>query len=128
MTRPYFIAPYEPEKWRESTSDLQIDPEEYLDLLARDWPDIEFYNPQAPVLLSWSIPDPGGGRITGGLQDNRQVVWLDIPHEEFFLWHRTVIPAEHRLYLFAASSTSSLELTETTTYQDIETFVGGPAE
>ncbi len=123
MTRPYFVTPYSPRDWQTAKSDLVIDPSRYRDLLTKDWPDIEFYSPKPTAILAWGLAVPDGGRVYGGLQPNAQVVWLDMPVEDFFLWHRKVIPDRHRLFLFPANSYETLELNPATTLEEIRVFV-----
>ena len=126
----FFIAPYEPQKWETAKSDLRIDPNWYRERLLEKWPEVLFFKTSPNVyLLNWELsisPGPTGsvGGI-GGLQTNQQIVSMSTPFEEFFLWHRQIIPGQYRLYLFNDSSWDSLELTADTTIEDIQQFVGG---
>jgi len=123
----FFIAPYEPQRWETAKSDLQIDPDWYRKRLLERWPGIVFskISPE-DYLLEWGIPvSTAGAAIHGGLQTNQNIVDLDTPFEEFFLWHRQIIPGQYRLYLFNDSSWGSLELTVDTTIEEIQQFVGG---
>jgi hypothetical protein len=123
----FFIAPFEPANWDTARSNLEIDPKVYKQQLQEEFPETEFYEISGVHLLEWSIPSASqGARIGGALHSDRQIVSLDTPVEKFFLWHRTVIPAKHRLFLFNESSTDSLELKSGTTLEDITRFIRGP--
>jgi hypothetical protein len=123
----YFITPYKPTEWETAHSDLQIDPAEYKHQIITHWPETEFYTPSGRVSLEWGIPESkGGARIHGGLHDDRQVISLDTPFEKFFLWHRSVIPNQYKLFIFHESTWESLELTGDTTLEDIQKYVDGP--
>ena len=132
----FFIAPYEPSEdpadWEDlrHRSDLSIDPEEYRQLLIERWPSTTFFQRSDISPLEWEIrveePDQSGAYGTiGMLHGDLQVVSVETPFEEFFLWHREIISNEHRLFLFNDSSYESLELTEQTTLREIQEFVGG---
>ena len=103
----FFIGPYRPKerdamatKVIRKSNDLRIDPVEYQALLLERWPGISVYSPPQYVLLEWVFPvtREGAGPI-GDLEDN-QTVFLDTPFGEFFLWHRSIIPAQYQLFLF----------------------------
>ena len=126
----FFIAPYEPKEWKTSQSDLRINPDWYRARLLEKWPYVIFFDTSPNVyLLNWELSitqDPSGsvGGI-GGLQTNQQIVSMSTPFEEYFLWHRQIIPGKYRLYLFNDSSWDSLELTADTTIEDIQDFLEG---
>lgn len=124
MTIPFFVAPYRPTDWETANSNLRIKPEIYRKQLAEKWPDIAFYESGPTTLLAWGLKVGENARLYGGLQDNQQIVWLDFPHAQFFLWHRTVIPISYPLFLFSTSSWDSLELTSETTFEEVQFFVG----
>lgn len=125
----FFIGPYRPEerdamaaKIIRKTSDLRIDPVKYKALLLKSWPGVSFY-PSQHILLGWTFPltDKGAGPI-GGLEDN-QTIFLDTPLDEFFLWHRSIIPAQYQLFLFHEGSWDTLELKPETSLEDIRKFI-----
>jgi hypothetical protein len=125
----FFIAPFKPTEWRSAGSELRIDPGAYREQLSLRWPDTEFLSSSGDLLLEWSLfaRQEDGSRIPlgiGGLHSDRQVVSMDTPEEGFFLWHRGVIPREHKLFLFSGGSMDSLEITVDTTLVEIEEFVG----
>jgi hypothetical protein len=106
---------------------LRINPDWYRKRLLGRWPGIVFFkiSPE-DYLLEWGLPvSAAGAAIHAGIQSNQNVVDLDTPFEEFFLWHLQIIPDQYRLYLFNDSSWDSLELTPDTTIGDIQQFVGG---
>ena len=107
------------------TSDLRIDPAEYQALLLERWPGISAYSPPQYVLLEWVFPvtREGAGPI-GGLEDN-QTVFLDTPFDEFFLWHRSIIPAQYQLFLFHEGSWDTLALKPETSLEEIRRFIRG---
>jgi hypothetical protein len=130
----FFIAPYEPtddpSRWEalKTTSDLRIDPTWYREQLVRRWADIEFFEIPSPRPLHWSLYTKAeGGELipqgSGSLQANLQVISMGTPVEEFFLWHRSIIPRNYRLFLFNDSSWDSLELTPGTTIEEISRFI-----
>lgn len=132
----FFIAPYEPtddpEKWEElkTASNLKIDPVSYRQQLLQQFPHTKFFRTSDTLALQWSLYiETKEGDIVpssiAALHGDYQVVSLDTPCEEFFLWHRSVIPSEHALFLFNSSSWDSLELTSETTLEEIQRFVGG---
>ena len=125
----FLIAPYRPEerdaiatKIIRKSSDLRIDPVEYKALLLKRWPGIRFYLSQY-ILLGWTFPltSKETGPI-GGLEDN-QTVFLDTPFDEFFLWHRTIVPAQYQLFLFHEGSWDTLELKPETSLEEIRGFI-----
>ena len=61
----------------------------------------------------------------GALHADTQIVSFDTPYSDFFLWHRSVVPIEHDLYLFNDSSWESLKLDPDTTLDEIKKFVSG---
>lgn len=126
----FFISPYRPEerdamatKIIRKTSDLRIDLVEYQALLLERWPGISVYSPPQYVLLEWVFPvtREGAGPV-GGLENN-QTVFLDTPFDEFFLWHRTIIPAQYQLFLFHEGSWDTLELKPEITLEEIQRFI-----
>lgn len=130
----FIVAPFRPEE-RESTaveivrttSDLRIDPASYKALLMERWPGISVYSPPQYVLLEWVFPvtEEGAGLI-GGLEYDQQTVFLDAPRDEFFLWHRSVVPGKYRLFLFHEGSWDTLELKVDTSLEETQRFIGGP--
>ena len=131
----FFIAPYEPtddpNKWEElkTASNLKIDPVSYRQRLLEKWPYTKFFRTSDTLALQWSlyIETKEGVIVPGSvaaLHGDYQVVSLDTPYEEFFLWHRSVIPSVHALFLFNSSSWDSLELTSETTLKETQRFVG----
>lgn len=126
----FFIAPYRPKerdamatKIIRKTIDLRIDPVEYQALLLERWSGISVYSRPQYVLLEWVFPATreGAGPI-GGLEDN-QTVFLDTPFDEFFLWHRTIIPAQYQLFLFHEGSWDTLELKPEISLEEIRRFI-----
>lgn len=132
MSTPFFITPYDPKAWEDPnddsekpTSDLEIDPTEYQEKLLEQWSYTVFLEPVSspPPPLEWRLKKSEGDvGLFGGLQRNLQVVWMRTPYEEFFVWHRSIIPPEYPLYLFNSSSWDRLELTLETTEDDIKDF------
>jgi hypothetical protein len=124
LARQYYIAPCNPVEWQTSQSDLIIDPVKYRQQLEDKWAGIKFHEPSEYSLLAWSLlVSEEGAMIYGALQNNKQIVWLEFPHIDFFLWHRSVISSKHNLFLFTASSFNSLELKMDTARETVEQFL-----
>lgn len=129
----FVVAPYRPEEHESmapevmrTTSDLKINPFEYQSLLLERWPGINVYHLPRYVLLEWVFPvTEGWSGPIGGLENDQQTVFIDTPFEEFFLWHRSVIPGKYRLFLSHEGSWDTLELKVDTTLEEIQSFVGG---
>ena len=128
----FVMAPYKPSEWQSniSISDLRIDPAIYMEQLLKKWPNAQLLHTSANFPLQWILYTESGAhsldsRGVGSLHSNLQVVYLDTPYEEFFLWHRSVIPARYRLFLFNVSSLDSLEITSNMTMEDLRKFLGG---
>lgn len=125
----FFVAAVVPANWKTASSDLRIDPKEYQARLLSQWPDTEFLS-SPTLLLEWSLfmrSEDGSSTPLGigGLHSDRQTVSMDTPVEEFFLWHRLVVPEMYRLYLFEGGNpTRFLELTAETTAEELGRFLG----
>src|SRR6266487_841903 len=128
----FFVAPYRPEE-KESPalevlpeiSSLRIDPTEYQALLLKKWPGISF-DSSSYILLGWFLQiTKEGAKIIGGLEEDQQTVFLDTPFDEFFLWHRSIIPPQYELYLFHEGSWDNLELKPNTSLEEIQRFIKG---
>lgn len=127
----FLIAPYSPEvrdamiiKGLRTPSDLQIDPAEYKALLLQKWSGIRIDTSQY-LLLWWFLPvTKEGAGIIGGLEEDQQTVFLDTPFDQFFFWHRSVIPAQHRLFLSYEGSWANLEVKSNTSLAEIQGFIG----
>jgi len=128
----FFVAPYRPEdresidsKTIQTTSHLIIDSVEYKNLLQIKWSGIRISQSSEYVLLEWFFPvmDGWAGPI-GGLDKDKQTIFLDTPFEEFFLWHRSIIPDEYKLFLFHDGSWKNLELKPDTGLEEIQQFCG----
>jgi hypothetical protein len=129
----YFIAPFEPvndpEQWEDlkRASDLVIDPDFYKEQLSEAWPLAEIFDPVGTEILSWSLnveeEDGIVPGVIGAVQGNRQIVTLDAPNVDFFLWHRSVIPEKYRLWLFTDTSWNSIELQHDTTAGAIREYI-----
>jgi hypothetical protein len=125
----FFIAPYQPSEWESARSKLRIDPETYREKLLERWPETEFLDPSEGLLLEWSLYEMNSEGIRvplglGALHADHQVLSMNTPVEEFFQWHRQIVEAEHRLYLFEGGSAKNVELKQGLTLEEIEDFVG----
>ncbi|MDH5606809.1 MAG: hypothetical protein OEY93_07970 [Anaerolineae bacterium] len=132
----FIITPYEPtddpSKWEalRTASDLKINPAEYKRQLLRKWPDAEFFNVTKELPLQWCLDVklkdssviPGA---IGSLSSDLQTISIDTPNTDFFFWHRKVIPNKYKLFLFNTSAWDSLELTSSTTVEEIRKFIAG---
>jgi hypothetical protein len=126
----FFVAPYEPSEWRESHSDLRIDPTFYKERMLERWPETKFFQTSPDVPLQWmiNIRDKSGVGVHGTigmLHNDFQVVSCDTPFEEFFVWHRSLMPSKYKLFLFNDSSCESLELKPETSLDEVKQFIGG---
>ncbi len=138
MSTKFFIAPYSPAAWKseDNTTDkpisnLRIDATEYYKYLLGKWKDATIHSQPSPgCLLEWSLPLETGEYIglEGCLQENQQIIEFGTGPKksflDFIISHRGFISDEHQLYLFNSSSWDSLELTSSTTEQDIINFTG----
>lgn len=107
-------------------NDLRIEPTEYKRSLSERWPGVAFYDTPSYIPLSWGLlVSKNGARVFGVLDEDMQTVSLDTPYEEFFLWHRSVIPSHYALFLFNDSDFEDMELTSETTLEELKYFVGG---
>lgn len=121
----FYIAPYHPGNWTSAKSDLRIDPDWYKKCLSDNWIGIKFYSDEKSIPLAWDTPTAYSGVFVYGiLHNNLQVVSLDAPFEEFFLWHRKIISNKYDLYLFNDSSPNKLKLISEITIEDIRMFCG----
>jgi hypothetical protein len=133
MTITTFIAPFEPPTdpatWDRllATSDLTIDPAEYQASLQNDWPLARFLSSSGASTLEWYLYERKGKFVVPGglgtLQTNRRIVTLEPPNIDFCLWHRSIISAEYRLWMFTSASWSHLEIRHDTTRNDILQFL-----
>jgi hypothetical protein len=128
MSTSFFVAPYEPDSWESAPSDLRIDPEQYRRQMQQEWPEAAIQSPPPfpTYLLWWRLDGEGELGAEGGLQNDRQVVETR-PYPEpsflrFVLWHRKVVVREHRLFLFREDSPRSLELTSSTSADELRRF------
>lgn len=121
----FYIVPFPPGNGKSPDSDLKIDSTWYKKHLLADWIGVKFYDDAQEASLAWDLPvtvkDPF---IYGILHPDLQVVSLGTPYEDFFLWHRRIVPANYKLYLFNDSSLSSLELTLDTNFDEVRKFCG----
>jgi len=129
----FIIAPYKSRGGRcmipslRPESELRIDPDEYKKSLGEQWAEIAFDDQSPYVALSWGLlVSQKGARIHGVLDKDLQTVSLDTPYEEFFLWHRSVIPSHYVLFLFNDSQFEDMELTSETTLEELRRFCGDP--
>lgn len=121
----FYIAPFAPHNDNVYHSDLKIDSAWYQKQLLDEWTGVKFYHPTPEASLAWDLPGTLKDYfIYGILHQNLQVVSVDTPYEEFFLWHRRIIPTNYKLYLFNNSSLRSLELKLNTKIDEIRRFCG----
>lgn len=118
----YFISPYDP-SINDATykSDLHIEPDEYKERLLSDWPGTTFLPPAIPeILLTWTLPskEEGFAGMYGELNNDHQTVAFGFD-VDFILWHRRLISAAYRLFLYNESSWKGVELKIEMTTNDI---------
>ena len=129
----YFIAPFQPtpdpstwEKLMRSSS-LVIDVAQYRERLTAQWPHAEFHPNVGNEKLLWTLfeveDDSLACRGIGTIQSNQQIVTFDSPYIDFFLWHRVMIPQEHKLWLFKDTSWNNLEIQSDTKCEEIAQFI-----
>jgi hypothetical protein len=129
----YFITPFDPNinpNWDVKDIDLIIDSKYYQQQLLLKWPATKIIQSPIGSPLSWvmykvlkdgQLESCGIGELDSGLQ----IVSVDTPYEEYFLWHRGLIPSRYRLFLFNESDiTETLELKPETTIEIIEQYCG----
>jgi hypothetical protein len=129
MSQRLFIVPINPGNWKNSHSDLKIDPQELQIALQTQWPETEFSksSPDSTYVLRWTFYHKGELSYLAGLQSNQQFIsfGLDTYFVEFSLWYRAFVPAAYSLFLVfsAFPETDYLELSVSTTRSDIENYL-----
>ncbi|MBN2302978.1 MAG: hypothetical protein JXQ72_00785 [Anaerolineae bacterium] len=128
-----FISTFDPndtlpvsiEEAREDSRYWEVDLNEYKPRLIQHWQDVTFSEKPEPFLLSWSLPIPKteGGRTYFNLADCMVSFSIYDSFENFVLWHRSVVPKKHRLYLYLEGSLRVLEIQSTTTTEEILDFI-----
>lgn len=128
----YFVAPFQPVRdpatWEElmHLSNLTIDVDSYKGQLVAQWPQTKIHPNVGGEILLWTLFEAEANSIAcrgiGTIQSNRQIVTFDSPYVDFFLWHRTMIPQEHRLWLFKDTSWNNLEMRSDTLWEEIAQF------
>ncbi len=129
MSISFFIGPFDPALWEFGdpdpmpTSELHIEPAEYETKLLERFPYAKRYSKD---IWSWSLDEHDTPGIYLLLHEDWQYVsfGLGANFVDFILWHRRMIPARHKLFLFNSSSWSSLELLWDTPQSQIEDFTG----
>jgi hypothetical protein len=102
-----------------------IDLEAYKKALIQRWgKNIEFRE-SGLFPLSWTLMVEDAGSYMN-LSDNSVSFDLYDPFEDFVLWHRSIIPEEHRLYLCAEELAASLEVKTSTSGDEIRRFADLP--
>jgi hypothetical protein len=99
-----------------------IDPEAYKKALVQRWGDHIEFRQSNHFPLSWHISE--GSYME--LSDNSVSFDLYDPFEDFVLWHRSIIPEEHCLYLCAEELADSLEVKNSTSSDEIRRFADLP--
>jgi hypothetical protein len=125
----FLITTRVPAQHEEAVGDLRIDPATYRAQLVERWPHTQFKEapgfPLQWILYTRSEEGVEVAQGIGKLHNDLQTVTVDTPYEEFFLWHREVVPPRQRLFLYDLSSMRSLELTVDITFQTVEEFCEG---
>jgi len=125
MSIKFIITPYDPNFWETTSSDLQINMEEFKTNFLSKWKDATIRNTPKGGLL-WSIPEAGSAGFYGEVQSNKQVATFGpgnwTLYKDFVLWYRKQIPQKYELHLFTSSSMESLVISSNTTQDDIEQF------
>lgn len=130
MATVYLITPYDPIHWKDEqspglTSDLVIHFGDFSKKAKLKW---ESY--QRFPLFEWAIPFDGKSDVSGSfLGEGIQILSLSQPYEatqfgQFIVWYRSYVPLDYPLFFFAEGSWDALELTETTTSDQIIQFAG----
>lgn len=120
MTTHFYITPYPPAEWEERTTDLVINPAHYKELLFQKWPNAKIFKETSTVLAFGILMPNSEVYIYGRVK--KFWVCLETRFEEFFLWHRSVIPSDYQLFLFRTSSWDALELKLDTTIEEVKAF------
>ncbi len=139
MSSAYFLTLLDPTSRVQPSAYLQIDPLDYAQKLHERWPAaaIKSYEQDANETynLRFDIPSQNipNWHLLGGLQRNSACVTFESVSKEdicsFVLWHRSVVPISQPMFLWKGSDWQFvLEITATTTGQDIATFAGWPAQ
>lgn len=129
----YFITPFDPNITRNGeldNVDLIIDPEYYRQQLLLKWPGTKIVESTVGFSLQWVLWDIlKDGQLEscgiGQLHRDKQIVSVDTPYEEYFLWHRKLVPSRYQLFLFNESDiTKNLKLMPDMTIDTIEHYCG----
>jgi hypothetical protein len=129
MSQRLFIVPINPGDWKNSPSNLKIDPQELQVALQTQWPETEFSKPlpDSTYVLQWTFHHKDELSYLAGLQSDQQCISFgpDAYFVEFSLWYRAFVPASYSLFLtFSAfPETDHLELSYSTTGVDIENYL-----
>ncbi|MBI1258798.1 MAG: hypothetical protein GC204_15115 [Chloroflexi bacterium] len=76
---------------------------------------------------SWQFVYPDGQGISGSIiGEDKQIAAIEVGlgFNEFVLWYRSYVPPEYPLFLFYEGQWDSLELSSSTTLEDIANFTG----
>ena len=132
MSISYFIVPFDPLLWKDTTpsplpqSDLHLDSIAYAEALQRQWPYARVsIRPESSTYLLWWELNTGRERgIVGGLQSNHQCVSFGLGSQfiEYIAWHRRIVPERYQLFLHHSSSWDRLKLTPNLSEQVIRQF------
>jgi hypothetical protein len=129
MTMRYYITPYDPASWRDpdaedstrGKSDLYVKTNDFDKQLRQRWHEAEASRG------SWQFVYPDGQGIVGSFTvEDYQIVALEVGRgfNEFVHWYRSYIPPNYPLFLFYEGKWDSLELSSSTTLEDIAHFTG----
>ena len=122
----YYIVPYLPPDWDESGSTLQLNVADFRAQLERHWGmAIVFTHHSTMPDLEWHfVLRDGAPSLDWYLYHHHQVIRCR--HDDFIAdfahWYRSYVPGTHRLFLLSAGSGYALELTNTTSDEDIWRF------
>jgi hypothetical protein len=136
MSVTFFIAPFDPQLWRQDTpthelaAHLTIDLEQYATTLRQQWPHLQEVHPppDSPFPVYWHLNEAQMRGIEVQLNPNFPIVSFkrhDVNFVDFILWHRQFIPQDYPLFLFNDSGwPERLPLSPTTSRQAILDFCG----
>ena len=118
LSHLYTISPLE-------DIDLKTDVDHFVEQLRRQWPDAEVHfisDSTANSYLQWKI-ETDNNTILGDLGGQNSVWFKSYNRSDvakFALWYRTILPYQHRLFLYKDSlSHQPIELTSHTSEVDI---------
>jgi hypothetical protein len=116
MSMGYIVSPLE-------ETDLHLDLADFLSNFQIEWPDATIRQ-EVGIALSWMYEyEERPFRLLCALDNTQQAIFLDgasvKEYAKIALWYRKLVPAKYKLFFYDSGFNNSIELTSTTTEQEI---------